>query len=110
MVNFHLSSQEIWLEDGHILHAQAASEDGDYVDSTLDLNYYIGNNDGAFQWGGENYADSAGDISFSIEGDDSVPVLRATLNNVDGDGVDADLNLAEAIGNDNGVLVYVPPE
>jgi hypothetical protein len=53
MVNFHLSAQNISLEDGHILHAELSNEDGDYVESTLDLDYYIGNHDGAFAWGGE---------------------------------------------------------
>ncbi|KAK7422749.1 hypothetical protein QQZ08_009373 [Neonectria magnoliae] len=106
MSNFHLSAQDISLEDGHILHAQVANEDGEYIDSQLDLNYYIGNDNGSFQWGGENFADSAQDISFELEGDDNVPILRATLGNLDGDGVACDLNLSERIGNDNGVLIY----
>jgi hypothetical protein len=41
-----------------------------------------------------------------MEGDDNVPVLRAYLNPVDGDPVEANVNLAECIGNDNGTLVY----
>lgn len=53
MVNFHHSAQNISLEDGHILHAELSNGDGDYVESTLDLDYYIGNHDGAFAWGGE---------------------------------------------------------
>ncbi|KAK7417440.1 hypothetical protein QQX98_004560 [Neonectria punicea] len=105
MPNFHLSAQDISLEDGHVLHAQVTNEDGDYVDSQLDLNYYIGNDNGSFQWG--DFADSAQDISFELEGDDNVPILRATLGNLDGEGVTCDLNLSECIGNDNGVLVYV---
>lgn len=52
------------------------------------------------------FSGSASDITFSLEGDDNVPVLRALLNPVDGDPVEADLNLAECIGNDNGTLVY----
>lgn len=54
MVNFHESSQNIWLEDGHILHAECGNGEDEYVESTLDLDYYIGNNDGSFQWGGES--------------------------------------------------------
>jgi hypothetical protein len=54
MVNFHLSSQDIELQDGHILVAKCANSDGEYVDAQLDLNYYIGNNDGSFEWGGES--------------------------------------------------------
>ncbi|KAF4980017.1 hypothetical protein FZEAL_3879 [Fusarium zealandicum] len=125
MVNFHLSSEDIELRDGHILVAKCSNGE-EHIDSELDLNYYIGNSDGAFQWGGESkskyhqspkfpctytffpqdFADSAEDISFELEGDDNVPVLRASLNPADGDPVEANINLAECIGNDGGVLVY----
>lgn len=54
MGNFHESSNNIWLEDGHILHAECGNGEGDYVESTLDLDYYIGNDDGSFSWGGES--------------------------------------------------------
>jgi hypothetical protein len=53
MVNFHESSSDIQLEDGHILVAQCNDADGEPQESRLDLDYYIGNNDGAFYWGGE---------------------------------------------------------
>ncbi|KAL6400148.1 hypothetical protein AUP68_15841 [Ilyonectria robusta] len=106
MPNFHLSAEDISLEDGHILHAKVANEEGEFLDSQLDLDYYIGNDDGNFQWGGENYSHSAEDISFELEGDDNVPVLRASLGNMEGENVSRDLNLAECIGNDNGVLVF----
>ncbi|CAM1510204.1 Fc.00g005390.m01.CDS01 [Cosmosporella sp. VM-42] len=108
MGNFHLSAEDISLEDGHILHANVGNGEGDLVESQLDLNYYIGNDNGSFRWGSAGFADSAFDISFAIEGDDNVPILRAILNNVDGEGVSCDLNLAECIGNDHGVLVFVP--
>ncbi|KAI8715248.1 CVNH domain-containing protein [Fusarium sp. LHS14.1] len=107
MVNFHLSSEDIELEDGHILVAKCGNGDGEMVESRLDLDYYIGNDDGSFSWGGENFSGSAEDIELSIEGDDNVPILRAKLNPIDGDPVDADLNLAERIGNDGGNLVFV---
>lgn len=54
MVNFHLSSEDIELEDGHILVAKCGNGDGDMVESRLDLDYYIGNDDGSFSWGGES--------------------------------------------------------
>lgn len=53
-MSFHLSAQDIQLEDGHILKAQLANVDGEHVDSELDLNYYIGNNEGSFEWGGQS--------------------------------------------------------
>ncbi|KAH7120405.1 CVNH domain-containing protein [Dactylonectria estremocensis] len=106
-MSFHLSAEDISLEDGHVLKARLANTDGEHVDAELDLNYYIGNSDGSFEWGGENFAESAEDISFELEGDDSSPILRATLNNMEGEGVSCDLNLSERIGNDNGVLIFL---
>ncbi|KAF5669444.1 cyanovirin-n [Fusarium heterosporum] len=110
MGNFHESSSDIYLEDGHILVARCNDADGEPQESRLDLDYYIGNNDGSFEWGGESFSSSASDISFGLEGDYSVPVLRAFLNPYDGDPVEANVNLAECIGNDNGTLVYVPSQ
>ena len=58
-------------------------------------------------WGGGGFQDSADDISFDREGDDDIPVLRAKLTDVDGEEHDADINLAERIGNDNGKLIFL---
>lgn len=52
------------------------------------------------------FADSAENIHFSIEGGDNVPILRAQLRNIEGELVDADINLSERIGNDNGQFVF----
>lgn len=57
---------------------------------------------GSFEWGGEGFSGSASDIEFAIEGDDNVPILRAKLSNGDGEDVDADVNLSERIGNNDG--------
>lgn len=61
---------------------------------------------GTFQWDGENFSETAEDVHFAIEGDGEVPVLRATLNNADGEPVEADLNLAERIVNNNGSFEF----
>ncbi|OGE57209.1 hypothetical protein PENARI_c002G06123 [Penicillium arizonense] len=105
-MSFHESATHIELEDGHILKAVLRNEDGDEQESTLDLNTIIGNNDGHFYWEGENFHESASDISFEREGDEETPVLRAVLGNVEGEGQDADINLAERITNINGELVF----
>ncbi|KAF7557891.1 hypothetical protein G7Z17_g273 [Cylindrodendrum hubeiense] len=106
-MSFHHSAEDISLEDGHILVAKLGNGDGDMVDATFDLNYYIGNDNGSFQWGGENFSESSEDISFSLEGDDNSPILRATLHNVDGEGIERDLNLAERISNSNGEFIFL---
>ncbi|KAJ5398223.1 hypothetical protein N7509_006336 [Penicillium cosmopolitanum] len=107
-MSFHLSAVSYELEDGHILKAVLRDADGEEQDAELDLNAYIGNNDGSFEWGGENFFDSAEEVELHREGedDDEIPVLRARLGTVDGEQVDADVNLAERIGNDNGTLIF----
>lgn len=54
----------------------------------------------------KDFADSADDIEFSLEGGDNVPVLRARLTNEDGEQVDANVNLSERLGNNNGEFVF----
>ncbi|KAJ5641958.1 hypothetical protein N7490_005958, partial [Penicillium lividum] len=105
-MSFHESASSIELEDDHILKATLRNEDGNEEEVTLDLNDIIGNNDGHFCWGGGNFKESANEIYISIEGD-GIPVLRAKLINIEGEGIDADINLAERISNDNGELVFV---
>ncbi|KAK4132230.1 CVNH domain-containing protein, partial [Trichocladium antarcticum] len=101
-MSFHASAQDIRVDDGHILRARLQNTNGEEVDAEIDLNQCIGNNDGTFEWDGEGFAGSAENINFSLEGDDSVPILRASLRNVEGDLVDADINLSERIGNNDG--------
>jgi hypothetical protein len=62
---------------------------------------------GHFQWGGENFSHTAANTFFDIEGGESVPILRAGLKNEEGDWTEADVNLSERIGNDNGSFVFV---
>lgn len=57
---------------------------------------------GQFEWEGAGFSGSASDISLELEGDDSVPVLRATLNNAEDEPVEANVNLSERLGNNNG--------
>ncbi|KAI5866315.1 CVNH domain-containing protein [Durotheca rogersii] len=105
-MSFHASSEDIRLEDGHILKARLRDADGNYKDAEIDLNNFIGNDDGRFQWGGENFSESAEDIHFGIEGGASVPVLRARLRRVDGEFSDADINLGERVENQDGEFIF----
>ena len=45
-MSFSRGSSRWWLEDGHILHARLQDYSGYFCDSSIDLNLYIGNNDG----------------------------------------------------------------
>lgn len=49
---FHESAQGITVEDGHMLRAELANVEGEFVEAEFDLNDCIGNNNGAFEWGG----------------------------------------------------------
>lgn len=51
-MSFYESSRNIWLEDGHILHAECAYGDDEWNESTIDLNDFVGNSDGWFVWNG----------------------------------------------------------
>ncbi|EKV10851.1 Cyanovirin-N [Penicillium digitatum] len=105
-MSFHETSTHIELEEGHILRAILRTEDGGEKESIIDLNHCIGNDNGRFLWGSSDFSASACDIRFDIEGEESVPVLRAVLRDVDNEEHNADVNLAERIGNDNGNLVF----
>ncbi|EMR64346.1 hypothetical protein MGN70_004254 [Eutypa lata] len=105
-MSFNTSSQDVRIEGGHILKARVQNEGGDFVDSEINLNDFLGNDDGRFDWSGQNFSETAENISFSIEGGADVPVLRARLQKLDGEYVDADVNLAERVSNDNGRLSF----
>jgi hypothetical protein len=45
-MSFHLSAEDIRIEDGHRLIANLRNENGDLEESEIDLNSYIGNNNG----------------------------------------------------------------
>lgn len=51
-MSFSASANNIWLEDGHILVADVADESGNWNQSRIDLNNFIGNEDGWFMWDG----------------------------------------------------------
>ena len=63
---------------------------------------------GHFQWGGENFTESAENIRLSLEGPDSVPMLHAALKNSRGQLVDAEVNLSEHIGNRDASFLVDP--
>lgn len=56
-----------------------------------------------------DFSDSAENVYFTVEGDAQVPILRARLRGANDQSSDADVNLAERIGNDNGNLYFCKP-
>jgi hypothetical protein len=47
-MSFHYSAQDIRVDDGHILRARLQQADGEWNDSEIDLNDFIGNDNGEF--------------------------------------------------------------
>jgi len=101
-MSFALSADDVRVDEGHILRARLRNGNGDLVDSELDLDHVLGNDGGRFQWGGEGFSGSAEDVTFTIEGEAQAPILRARLNDGQGNLVDRDVNLGERIGNNDG--------
>lgn len=61
---------------------------------------------GNFEWGASDFAGSAENITFSLEGEEGVPILRAELRTTSGDLVARDINLSERIGNNDGQFYF----
>lgn len=104
---FHLSAQDVRIDNKHYLRALLSNESGDLIEAEFDLDTVLGNDEGSFSWDGANFSESAEDVTFSIEGDGQVPVLRALLYNSAGETFPRDVNLAERIENHDGAFVYI---
>ncbi|KAL4909550.1 hypothetical protein BDW74DRAFT_146784 [Aspergillus multicolor] len=101
-MSFARSCSNFHLENGHVLVATAQDVHGNWRESRIDLNGFIGNQDGWFMWDGENFANSARDIR--LEGSR----LTAELPKRDGGYRERQgIELNDRIGNDNGRLVFV---
>lgn len=48
-MSFHLTGQQIRVEDNHILVASLQNEDGEWIDSSIDLDQFVGNDNGMLQ-------------------------------------------------------------
>lgn len=51
-MSFHLSAENIRIEEGHFLRARLRTESGEWNDAEIDLDNHIGNTNGNFHWDG----------------------------------------------------------
>lgn len=51
-MSFEASAQNIYLENGNILRASVRDEEGNWRESEINLDDFIGNEDGWFMWDG----------------------------------------------------------
>ncbi|KAL8377944.1 hypothetical protein RB595_008569 [Gaeumannomyces hyphopodioides] len=108
-MSFHASATSIRVEDRSILKAMLSNPDGNETHCEFDLNTCIGNDNGHFQWGGVNFAHTANPdepITCNLEGGDQVPVLRACLQDANGEYHWRDINLGERICNNGGEFSF----
>ncbi|KAB8273729.1 Cyanovirin-N [Aspergillus minisclerotigenes] len=103
--NFYESARNVGVEGG-VLFAELRTVDGEWVPAHIDLNEFIGNDDGQFVWEEPNFSETAGEVEFNFEGDDNVPILRAQLRTREGNWVQADINLGERLINSNGQFEF----
>ncbi|KAF2703796.1 Cyanovirin-N [Pleomassaria siparia CBS 279.74] len=105
-MSFHLSAEDIRVDDNHILRARLQSVDGEWRDAEIDLDNHLGNTEGMIQWDGGNFSQSVENVEFSIEGGGEVPVLRCFCRDSEGNEYARDVNLSERISNQDGQFVY----
>ena len=96
---FHLTSRAVRIE-GAYLHAECREREGVYRANRFNLDRCIGNDDGAFAWGGVNFSHSARNVVFMF------PFLTAELKGCDSQWHDAEIDLSQRIENINGALRY----
>ncbi|KAF4583543.1 hypothetical protein EYR38_002295 [Pleurotus pulmonarius] len=101
MSGFAESSRDWYIED-NVLHATCQNSEGDWVESSLNLDDVLGNNDGTFEPGAGGFSGSATDVR--IDTDAGWTILRASLQRADGEWNDTTIDLNSFIENNNGQL------
>ncbi|KAK3817669.1 MAG: Cyanovirin-N [Benniella sp.] len=92
-MSFQETSKDIRIIDNHILTAKCR-------DSSLELDLFIGKDDGYFTWGAQNFSQSAQDITIDGEGH-----IAGRLKPREGSWTDVlRFNLGDRIQNMNGNL------
>lgn len=97
-MSFSESSRNIHLI-GSTLSAECCTAEGEWIESQINLDSCLGNINGSFEWGQENYSFSAENVEL-----DGV-ILSAGLATEDGESfTDSKVNLDEYISNIDGQL------
>jgi hypothetical protein len=108
-MSFALTSRKIAVSrsdpKGLILSAECRTLDRKWIESSIQLNNYLGNNDGSFRLQSHDFYDYTQEGSEILEGS----VLSIKLRNNDGKFVPASIDLNLCIANINGTLVFGPP-
>ncbi|RDW79118.1 CVNH domain-containing protein [Aspergillus mulundensis] len=102
--NLHIETQP---RDTYLV-GDCEDQRGGWHHSRLRLDSCLGDNEGRFEWGGNEFTEHATNIRFNPEeGASRVPVLRADLRDSSGKYQrNKDVNLAERINNRDGNLEF----
>ncbi|RTE83894.1 hypothetical protein BHE90_001474 [Fusarium euwallaceae] len=99
-MNFHLAAKNLRLENNRYLRA-SVSILGRWVESSIDLDLYIGNNNGALSWGG-NFSQGATNVRLGKDpGNGWCPLVFATIKDSLGVSKTCGLYLGRCIGIEN---------
>ncbi|UKZ79474.1 hypothetical protein TrVFT333_007229 [Trichoderma virens FT-333] len=101
-MSFVDSAQNYRLE-GSELVAEVCRVDGSWVESRLDLNNHVGNNEGVFEIGGTGVYGSADGASWRLDGTTIITLLYLPDGSF---GEEQFLDLNDYVSNEDGVLVF----
>ncbi|CAE6358175.1 unnamed protein product [Rhizoctonia solani] len=104
------SAESIRLADGHWLVASLQDSEGNWHESTIDLDHFIGNIDGKLTWGKTEFSQSTQNIWLDTNYGPSLIILKGEGQKEDESfGEEDALNLNEFIQNIEGKLEYCGP-
>ncbi|KAH7057118.1 Cyanovirin-N [Macrophomina phaseolina] len=101
-MSFTKSSSTIAISEDSLLSAKCRACNGEWRESSIRLNDFLGNNDGSFMLGDRDFSMTAKDIA--LEQTEDASLLRATLRKRDGSWQDASVELDAFISNQDGEL------
>jgi hypothetical protein len=105
-MSFQETSTKIRLEaDNHTLSAECQTSDGQWLDSSIDLNRFLGNNNGQFDTTDVNFATTAQNVGIEFSGDRVL--LNASLRTIDEQwNTNQSINLSDYVENHEGTLRF----
>lgn len=102
-MSFTVTSHSVTVRPDSVLTAQCQRSNGDWKDSSITLDDFLGNNNGSFLLGGDAFSTSASDVRISCN-TGGPTTLHAELQRGDGSWHKDSINLDNFICNDDGNL------
>ena len=103
IMSFTVTSHGVTIRSDSVLTSQCQLCNGDWKDSSITLDDFLGNDDGFFLPGGGGFSTSASDIRISCDAGGPT-TLHAELQRRDGSWHKDSIDLDNFIRNDDGIL------